>query len=491
MALAAALATAAFASPVDAQSIRFEGRGEIAIDTVLQRIASSGLYRLLSVDTVFPATDTIQGPILIAATTTKFEGVILGDVAIVDANVFLRPGSRITGDVVSIRAGLFRAPGSTIDGTVREWKEAEYYATLDSDGVRITGSRVATLLDLDGFGGFHTPYYDRVAGLTAAIGAQYLLPRVGLAEPLLHGWVGYQTARERLIGGVDAGLRLADYRLSFGAERTVLTNDEWNRGWTNSFTYVWSGHDYRDYYAADRFFVRQSLAIRSLYSDLSFLLTAQIEDARSLPSLDPWHAFNDPARPNPLVSDGRITSVTAAIDGEWERATSIGSVHAAVETAAEVVDGEHAFARFDLGGEVAINALANQTLRVKWRFRGPIGSDSLPRQRWNTIGGQATLATLLDGALRGDRLVWVESDYVIPIPGIRLPILERPALELQHRIGNAWRHGGDSELVQNVGLSLRFRIVWLTGLVDPSDTDRSELRFGISLPRRYPWAPID
>jgi hypothetical protein len=72
-----------------------------------------------------------------------------------------------------------------------------------------------------------------------------------------------------------------------------------------------------------------------------------------------------------------------------------------------------------------------------------------------------------------------------------MPILERPTLELQHRIGNAWRHGGDADLIQNVGASLRFRIFWLTGMVDPSDTDRAELRLGVSLPRRYPWSPMD
>jgi hypothetical protein len=490
-ALAAAILALAAARSAEAQRIRFEGRGEIAVDTVLQRIAGSGRYTLLTADTIYPASDTLQGPVLIAATTAKFEGVILGDVAIIDANVFLRPGSRITGDVVSITAGLFRAPGSTIDGTVREWTDAEYYAVLDDEGVRITGSRVASLFDLDGFGGLRTPGYDRVAGLTAAIGARYLLPRIALAEPFIHGWVGYQTARERLIGGLDIGFEHTDYSLAAGVERTVFTNDAWNRGWTNSITYLWSGTDYRDYYAADRFFLRQQLAVSSLYSELAFSLDARVEDARSIPSLDPWNAFGDSARANPLVDDGRITSATLGLDAEWERSAWLGSAHASIEAAGDLLDGDHSFVRFDLGGELAINALADHTLRVKWRLRGPLGSDSLPRQRWNTIGGQATLPTLDAGELRGDRLVWVETDYVIPIPGVRLPVLERPAIELQHRIGNAWRNGQDSDLIQNIGASFRFRIFWLTGMVDPSDTDRSEFRFGVSLPRRYPWSPID
>jgi hypothetical protein len=488
--LCAALLLTTTSAQAQTPAIRFQGRGEIAIDTVLERIVASGRYRLLSADTVYPATDTIAGPVLIAATTAKFEGVIEGDVAIVDANVFLRPGSRITGDVVSIGAGLFRAPNATIEGSVREWPDARYYAVLDDDGVRITGSGASSLFDLDGFGGFHMPTYDRVAGFTAAIGARYLLPRIGLTEPDIHGWVGYQTARERLIGGLDFGIRRGDYRVSVGAERLVLSNDAWVRGWTNSVSYLWGARDHRDYYGADRFFVRQTLSRGTLYSDFTFAVTGQIEDARSVPSLDPWHLRNDDPRPNPLVDDGRITSLVAGVDGRWEYETWLGSFDAAVESAAEIFDGDHAFTRFDIGGEIAMRALADHTLRVEVRFRGPIGSDSLPRQRWSIIGGGATLPTTEIGDLRGDRLVWAETDYIIPVPGVYLPFFEQPTFELLHRVGSAWRQGGDSDLIQNIGVRLRARIFWIRAVIDPSDSDAGALDVGISLPRRYPWSTV-
>lgn len=480
------------AAPLQAQNpaIRFEGRGEVAIDTVLERIVASGRYRLLSADTIYPATDTIRGPILIAATTAKFEGVIVGDVAIVDANVFLRPGSRITGDVVSIGAGLFVAPNATIEGGVREWPDARYYASLEDDGVRITGSRISSNFDLDGFGGFHTPSYDRVAGFTGAIGARYLLPRIGLTEPEIHGWVGYQTARKRLIGGVDVGIRRGGYRASVGVERLVLSNDKWVRGWTNSVSYLWGARDYYDHYGADRFFVRQSVSRGSLYSDVTFSLTGQIEDARSVPSLNPWHLRNDDARPNPLVDDGRITSLIAGINGQWEYENWLGAFDWTVETAAEIFDGDRSFTRFDFGGEVAIRALADHTLRFEARFRGPIGSDSLPRQRWSVIGGGATLPTTEPGDFRGDRLIWAETEYVIPIPGVYLPFFEQPTFELLHRVGSAWSHGGDSDLIQNIGARLRARIFWVRFVIDPSDTDSGTLDVGISLPHRYPWSTV-
>lgn len=495
----ALLATLAFAAATvstaagQAPTVRLEGRGDVAIDTVLQRIVRSGAYRLLAADTVYPATDTIRGPVLIAGTTAKFEGVIEGDVAIVDANVFLRPGARITGDVVSIGAGLFQAPNATIEGELRQWPEALYFASLDAtrSSVTITASGAASLFDLDGFGGFHLPAYDRVSGLTGAIGARYRLPRLGLTEPEIHGWVGYQTAREQLIGGADAGFRRGSYRLSAGAERTTLTNDAWVRGWTNSITYFWTGRDYRDYYAADRFFLRQTLERSTLYSTVTFGLTAQVEDATSLPSRNPWHALNDEARLNPPIDDGRISSLIVSADGEWEHETWLGSAHASIETASEVLGGERSFTSFDLGGEFAMLALADHTLRLHWRVRGPIGSDSLPRQRWNTIGGRATLATLDLGELRGDRLVYAETSYIIPIPGIRLPVLDRPSVTLHHRIGNAWQYGQDTKLIQNIGMRFSFRFFFVGFLVDPAERSSSEILYGFTLLRTWPWTPFD
>jgi len=481
------LATAAGAS---AQRVVLQGRGDIATDTILRRITTAE-YRLITADTIIAAADTLRGTIVIAATTAKLENVIAGDLIIIDANVFMRPHSRVTGTVTNIAGGLFRAGTAVVDGEIREYLDAPYRAAEQRNGdVAVVGERVAALFDLDGFGGFHTPAYDRVSGLSVTIGARYLLPRLDRTEPELHGWVGYQTERQKLHGGVEAGFRNGNVHFRAGAESGVVSNDRWARGWTNSISYLANGRDALDHYDAARFYAGPIVGFTGDNRRLTLRLDAQVENARSLPSLDPWHVDGDAARPNPAIDDGRITSLVLHAGALLQGRTFVAQTDLLLEAAARVLDGAHEFARFDIGGRWAVEALPTHTFQIQWRFRRPIGSDSLPRQRWSILGGNATLFSLDDGDLRGDRLVWAASTYRLPLPAaLTLPILGRPAIEAVHRIGNGWTHNGSADLVQNVGLGIRFRIAYLIAGVDPDHRDRVHWLFGLSIPRRFTWEP--
>jgi hypothetical protein len=491
--LFALFAAALLASARDAaaQRIVLQGRGELATDSILLRVANEE-YRLITADTVIAAPDTMRGTIVIAATTAKLENVILGDLIIIDANVFMRPYSRVTGSVTNIAGGLFRAGTARVDGEIREFLEAPYRAAQRASGdVDVVGERVASLFDLDGFGGFHTPSYDRVSGLSVTLGARYLLPRFGRTEPMLHGWVGYQTARQKLHGGFEAGFRNGTVEFRAGAERRVLTNDAWARGWSNSISYLTRGRDGRDYYDADRFYVGPIIGFAGENRSLTLRIDAQIENARSLASLDPWHATGDPPRPNPAIDNGRIASIVVAANASIVGRSYDLETDLALEAAGKVLNGRHQFARFDVGGRWAVEALTGHTFQVLWRFRAPLGAERLPQQRWSLLGGRATLFTLDYGDLRGDQLAWIGSAYRLPLPAVlTLPILGRPAIDAFHRIGNARTEGDNSELIQNVAIGLRFRIAYAFAGMDPDDRENVTWVFGFSIARRFPWEPI-
>jgi hypothetical protein len=474
-----------------AQRVEIAGRGNLVTDTILERVVNSGDYTLIDADTVLPATDTLRGPILIAATTLKLENVIIGDVLIVDANVFMRPGSRITGDVINIAGALFRANTATIDGRVTEYKEVAYRAERTATGVRITAIRVSSLLDYDGLAGFHVPEYDRVGGLTARFGAGYLLPRIGRSEPDVHAWIGYQTARKRVLGGGELAIRSGGVRVAAAAERDVVTNDAWARGRTNGISYLTRGHDYRDYYAIDRFRLGPTFSRSGDGSNLAVTAEARVENAHSLPSLDPYNFRGNTPRPNPPIDDGRITSLALRLQGRWSKPTFISRFDAGIEKAATVLGGDFSFASFDLGGDWAMQALSNHTFRIRWRLRGPFpGTDSLPRQRWNVMGGRATLYSLGEAELRGDRLVFVGSEYSMPLPRFTtIPILGRPSIEAVHRLGRTWTMEGDRSLIQNLGIRLRTRFAYVMYVADPADSGSGQWLTGLSWQRRYPWSP--
>ena len=129
------------------------------------------------------------------------------------------------------------------------------------------------------------------------------------------------------------------------------------------------------------------------------------------------------------------------ITGEYAGSTTAAEYNGHVELAAQnVLDGDFGFGAFALWGEWAMKAIANHTLEFETRLTGPLpGTDRLPRQRWGILGGSGTFWTFDIGDLRGDRVVFFRTNYIIPLPKrIALPILGAPDLEFFHTIGSAW-----------------------------------------------------
>ena len=492
LALAAAVIVA---RPTTAQRIVVSGRGPLETDTILQRIARTSPLSVITADTVIPPTDTIQGPVLIAGTTIKLEGVLRGDVVIVDANVFLRPHSRITGRVINVGGGLFRADQATIDGPVTDYRDASYRAALDGGVLRIRGSQAGSLLDTHGVAGIRLPTYDRVNSLTLNLGATVLLPRLGRLEPELVARASWATARQRPGGLLETGIRSGTTRVALGVERAAVTNESWIRSdAVNSASFLVAGQDRRNYHEIDRTWVSLTRAWGPAESTVRATLGVQGERSRSLAARDPWTLRSpDSTRSNPPIDTGRVTSAWASVVAQWERPGLIARADAVLEAAARVAGGAREFGRFDLGGSAAMRALADHTLQVEWRFRGPLPeTDSLPRQRWSGVGGRGTLYHLEALELRGDRLVYVETEYSIPLPpAATVGVLGRPVIELIHHAGKAWTRGHPVDLEHTLGLRLRFRYAWIMGIVDPVDTNDTDLLVGLTLPRRYPWWPRD
>jgi hypothetical protein len=63
--------------------------------------------------------------------------------------------------------------------------------------------------------------------------------------------------------------------------------------------------------------------------------------------------------------------------------------------------------------------------------------DIAPPQRWGYFGGSGTIPTLGLLSMGGDHLVYVESNYFIPVQRLDLPVLGSPSLTLRHLIGSA------------------------------------------------------
>ncbi|HSJ06973.1 MAG TPA: hypothetical protein VK936_09730 [Longimicrobiales bacterium] len=474
--------------------VELRGRGDADNDAFIRRTLRDPRLIVIARDTVVGHADTIPGTVLVVGATMRVDGVVAGDLVAVDANVFLRPTAHVHGSVRNIAGGFYPSDLATIDGTTTSDPTAAYFVRPRDDGLLIIqGITRQRMVVFSGFYGLQAPVYDRVDGVTLTVGAGLLLPRIERVEPMLRGHLDYRSQRGVITGGGELALPRGRTELAVGAERTTLTNERWISGdLTNSVSYFFTATDYRDYYEADRAYASLRRTIEVGPRSTSLFLGAQIEDARALAAGRPWTVLGTPREDNMPVDEGRITSVVAGGTMEWTQPAHVVGLHGAVEVAGRTLDGEHAFARYVADTDWAMAAFRDHTLRVQLHAQGPLpGTDSLPLQRWSFVGGEGTLHTFDMAGFRGDRVVFVETTYAVPVRRMRVRFLGVPDVELLHQAGMGWTSGERRDLEQNVGIRVRFSLINLRLVMDPTrSVDKARFVVGFNTPRRsYPWEP--
>lgn len=481
------------AAAVDAQAVSVRGRGDAENDRFLRRLVESGDYELVAHDTLLARNDTIHATALVLGGTMRLEGVITGDLVLVDANVFVRPTARIMGDVRSIAAGLYYSELAAVIGTVHSEPNAPYRVEQREDGsLVILGTTAESAVVLYGLRGAQIPTYDRVDGLTLSLAGGFLIPRIGDVEPIVRGRVDYRTERSEFTGGAEVAAARRRTEVAVGAERTTVTNERWIRSdLNNSISSLLQGKDRRDYYAADRGYLELRRLLESGPRVSRAYIRAQVEDADPLAAGDPWSLTGEFRADNIPVTESRITSAIVGGSTVWTLPQHVIEIDALSEFAGDVLAGDHSFGRYAVDASWAMAALANHTLRIQPHVQGPLpGTRSLPLQRWSFVGGSGTLHTFAIAEFRGDRVAFVETEYSIPLPRrLRIRLLGRPNLDLLHMAGMAWSAAESPGFEQNIGLRLRFNMLYLRAVTHPSRfTDDVEFSVGASFPRRaYPW----
>lgn len=431
--------------------------------------------------------------LLVAGATLTLEGAVAGDLVGVDANLFLRPSARVRGDVLNLGGGLYPSNLAKIGGDVVDAPLAPYSVAFEAGAVRIRGEADVPLLDLDGVFGFEPPTYDRVDALGVRWGAGLLLPPIRRVQPRLNGWIGYASGRGAINGGVELEARRGPTRFAFGGEERTATQDEWIRGdLRNTLSFLVKGSDHRNYYEAEVAYAELSHEFGRDGLGGVARLRVQLENDESLGAGTPWVLFGDDFRVNPPIDDGRISSIVIGLAGEWIGRFAAAQAGVDLEFAEDLLGGDFAFGRFVVSGEWAMDALANHLLQVEWRFQGPLpGTASLPRQRWSFVGGSGTLPTFETARFLGDRLVFAETQYIVPLSQrFALPIVGPPDLKFVHAFGMAWTEHARRDLEQNIGIHVEFFVPYVRIMTDPADPlDSIEIDLGVAWPfgNERPW----
>lgn len=468
--------------------VRTPGRGRPG--AILREVLARPFALIVS-DSVahLPRDSTIDQTVLVLGGDATVASIVHGDVVVVDGDLFLHPGAAIDGRAIAIGGGVYPSSLARVTLGTESFRDVTFDVTAGSGGRFYLDWRVISPLAIETLTfpivfGFRLPTYTRVDGLGLPWG-----PRIALdtGRIVIDPLVTYRSD----LGEVDPSLtaRLGLGRLTsleVRAMRGTFTNDGWIQSdIANLIGTLGTGHDYRNYWRADR----GEALIQRRWERASTILALEIggrtERAWSVAAGGPWSAFGRDdveegiLRPNPPVRHGRITSTLAGAHFDWDRESVTLSSTLLTEIALDAPD-DTRFTQTTLAAGVGFPTFRSHTFSFEAHAVRTFG-DRAPPQRFAYMGGSGTLPTFDILEFGGDQLLFFESRYSIPIERIRIPIAGSPVVMLRHMIGMA---GVDSlsRFEQNLAVRVRVGLIRVEWAIEPVARD-TKLSAGLSLVR--------
>jgi hypothetical protein len=479
---------------VDAQQVLIRDAGPGAFGRRLasilaaphQLVGPAAIPAVLSRDSAYSQT------VVVLHRDVVIEGRVHGDVIVVGGDAFLHPGAVVDGRVIAIGGAVYESRlAITRDGVEShrdftfETRNSGASYILDYLLVR---EHPSPPFSLPGVYGLRIPTYDRSDGLSLPFGPM-LAFETGSVE--IDPLVAYRSD----IGAFDPSV---DGEFTFGRRtrahvfvgRTTLTNDNWI--WSdlvNSAAVIGLGLDTRNYYRADRAEATVHRLLESTTIEFAPFVGVRAERDRSIGPDSvavggPWSFFGRTdydrmLRPNPPIAGGHLRSALVGVLFDWELQRVRISFDLTNEFAAFDI-GSSRFVQSTLDGVVRFPTFGAQFFYFNTHVIYTFG-DTAPPQRWSYLGGSGTITTLPLLSLGGDRLLYLESNYYIPIPWIDLRVVGSPSVTLRHMIGSAGI-GHLPSFEQNLAARLALSFVRFDAAVDPA-RQTWEFGFGLSLAR--------
>lgn len=449
--------------------VRFRPRAGSAPQRELARFLERRTWELWTRDSVLARGDTVPGDLLVLEGAVRVAGTVLGSVYVVDGDLFLRPGARIAGDILALGGGFYSSGMATVDGRVTYRPNEVMRVIPEEGGYRILPVREAAApYELPGLYGLRFPTYQRVDGWTLAWGGA--VRAIGLpGQPELRGTVRFRTDQGEFEGTLEHWWTpTAALRLGGSVGRETRSHDAWIRSdFPNTFSFLFFGNDYRNYYRADH----AALEVQVGGSPWSARFSAAWEDASSLPAANREVLFaSDSVRSNPTVDHGDIIALHAVVDHDRRTAAARRTFHLHLEGAAEDLAGDFSFLMGEGQAFVRQPLAAGHALEAMVLARGDLAG-RLPRQRWSALGGIGTLPTLPILGLRGERMFLAELTYLMPIPALDVPSVGPTELLLRGAAGSAWSEGDSPTVEENLMAGVRFLFVEAGVAIDPGRDD--------------------
>jgi hypothetical protein len=433
-----------------------------------------------------PRDSVVTTGLLVVGRPTYVAGTVHGDVVVVGADLFLRPGVDISGRAVAVGGTVAQTMLGHVGGGVFSFPDETFDLSASGGGNLLTGRRLRAdeeeavpIFQLGGYWGLGLPQYDRVDGLSLPVSGLVTLAGGGLVlEPSV-------TYRSRL-GKLDPALAVqvgdsAGLQFVGRGARDTRTNDDWiYRDIVNSLLALGVGTDTRNYFRSDVGEGRLYANVRGIrpFVGARYEHVTPISGTGDVFSFFGRHSLEHMARPNPLVDDDHIGSLLAGAEMKSADGVVESFLRANVEQSVHTGRGE-SFTQLTLHGALAFPTFRDQSLHFRAHAVATRG-DSVPLARYAYLGGSGTLALLDPLAVGGTDLLFVESRYVIPMDMVKLPYIGVPVVTLLHLMGGAGV-GSLGEFQQEVGVGLGLSLLHFDYTVGAGGRSGHQFGVGISL----------
>lgn len=450
--------------------------------------------RVLIGDTVTITRDSVYpASVVVLAKRVSLSGTVKGDVVVIGGDLLLKPGGRIEGEGIAIGGAAYNSLLGSARGGLSSHRDFTFDVERTPAGIDLryretyVGASPTRMFTLPVLFGLRMPTYDRTNGVSLPFG-----PAITLGPGTIDLLATYRSQ----IGRVDPS---AEGRLTVGrklwidawAGRETRSNETWISGpFSNSLSALISGRDERNWYRATGARATLSKLFETPAMTSTYSLGGATEDAASArPDLfatsGPWSvtgktdSVKGMYRPNPQMPGGGITSVIGGAAYRW----TAGKVKARLDIDLEVpvsVSTNEGFQQTTIDGRIDFPTFGLQ--RYRFEAHGVITTgDTAPLQRYAYLGGSGTLPTEKLLAFGGDKLLFLESRYEIPVPGIKLPFIGSPTFMFRHILGAVGVQTLPN-ITQIVGVRLSVPFIRVQLLMD-TKTRKTKFSAGFSLSR--------
>ena len=436
-----------------------------------------------------PRDSTITSTLIVIGRPTYLASKVQGNVIVIGGDLFLRPGVDVAGHAVAIGGTVAPTTLGRVGGRIESYRDDIYDVSQGPTGtvldLRPTESAdPIPLVQTNGIYGFMIPTYERVDGLSLPFGALVTLAGGGaVLEPTvtyrsrLGAWDPSVTAKVNEGGAVHFAGRAGYF---------TRTNDAWiYSDLVNSATSFFAGIDTRNYFRSKTADGRVFAAIARPGLTLEPFIGGRYESIRPITAAGNVFSFRGKkddekmARPNPSVEAGTIGSGLLGAQLYDTMGVVTSRLRLEAERSFSTVSGTGGFTQFTFDGRIGFPTFGMQSLRIRAHGVGTIG-DSVTHARYAYLGGSGTLPVVDLLELGGTELLFVESRYLIPLPGVVLPLVGSPILTLSHFLGSAGV-GSLPSLEQEIGAGIGLSALHFDFTTDAGGNRGHKFSVGISL----------